>query len=78
MSEQTLDALDQAIRDHIAADDGGYVTGWVLVVAEAVEDDADRAWYSYHNSDQPVHLTLGLIDMARRWYHRFIEENERR
>lgn len=77
MSEQTLDALDQAIRAYIAEQSpGDLVAGWFLVATTVLPDDDDASGYWYEKSPQPIHATLGLIDMAREHLHRQINEEE--
>jgi len=67
VSDATFDALEDALRKHLLDETGGgYLTGWVLAAASASADDPDETSYAYLSPRQPVHVTLGLLDMAQR------------
>lgn len=68
MSKQTLNALDDAIRDHIAdearthTDSTDLVTHWVLVAGVAATD-GDGFWIEAPEG-QPRYVGIGLLHSA--------------
>lgn len=57
--------LDDAVN---SIDDDGFITsGWVVIrVSNSIELEAGESAYSYYMPlNQPIHVTRGLIDMAR-------------
>lgn len=67
MSEATKDALDDAIRAHIADEcDGRLCVGWLIITASMNGDDmADSKthYFSEASDNLPMHSTLGLAAM---------------
>lgn len=66
MSDETAQAIEDAISAHVADEIGGLLSGWVLSISVASADDAQATSYEHMSSQQPVHTTLGLLDMATR------------
>lgn len=61
----TLAALEEAIRDHLA--DLGHLNDWVLVAATTELEDigTGRTSYTLVNAPaQPVHVSFGLLHHA--------------
>ena len=63
MSDQTLEAINDAIQAHLAdeSDDGDYLTEWVLVAATVVPEDANWSNYYRISTNMPRHHTVGLL-----------------
>jgi hypothetical protein len=78
VSEQTKQAIDDAIQAHVEDEKGGgdLVIGWVLTAALALHDDDGANGYWYLNSGHPIHHTLGLLEMARMKYARDMRGDE--
>lgn len=78
MSDETYEALEAAIRAHVAEEtNGGYLTAWTLAAAAASVTDSGETHYSYANHDGAPHEWLGLQSMARRRAMRWqFEEGE--
>lgn len=79
MSEETRAALEEALRAHVASDEGGnghtLLTGWYVLTAAVSAHDPDTTDYRYACSDQPAHSALGLLYIGLR---RLINEVEER
>lgn len=74
MSDTTRQALEEAVRAHVADEsEGAYVTAWHMVAHGVVPTDVNASTYVYATSDGGPHEWLGLIDMAHRrgmrWQH---------
>lgn len=74
MSKETYEALETALRAHVADEaNGAYLTGWSLTAAGVSSTDPNATEYIYANHDGPPHEWLGLQQMARRrairWQH---------
>ncbi|WP_127572776.1 hypothetical protein [Georgenia faecalis] len=66
MSKTTLDALDAAVRAHLADENPGqYVTGWALTTATTTESDDATDYDTECPAAQPAHVTLGLLDIGK-------------
>lgn len=64
MSDQTLQAVHDAIAAHIAdvnEDDPEFLTEWAFVAACAVSTNARATSYYYYDSDIPLHHATGLL-----------------
>ena len=67
MSEQTKNALDQAIAAHIEDESdtsNSVVTGYALIVAHSTMEDFDKDVTRYladYAEKQPFHVGLGLV-----------------
>lgn len=76
VSQETHAALEDAVRDHFAdefADNGGMATGWVLHVSGVLGTDAESSAHLRETpSDQPVHVTLGMLEYARIQFRQLI------
>jgi len=60
--DETAEALEQALRAHVAASaDGAYLTDWIIFAAAAMPDDADSTTYITETSDAPLHHRIGLV-----------------
>lgn len=65
MSEQTWQAVEDAIRAHMAEEnDGAYLTGWVSVCVAVSAKNPDMAHYQYMNHKGPSHEWMGLLEMG--------------
>lgn len=63
MSKETYDRLEQALREHVAAErDGAYLADWVMMTASATES-AESMWYFSVFSDSAHHAIRGLADL---------------
>jgi hypothetical protein len=62
MSQQTMDAVEKAIAEHLAdANEGAYLTGYLLIATGVSPKDEGGTRYSVlEPEDQPVHVSLGL------------------
>lgn len=74
MSQQTRDALEAAVREHVAEETGGgYTTAFHVVAHATPPTDPDGSHYVYATSDDPPHVWIGLLAMAdrrgKRWQH---------
>lgn len=69
MSDDTRGAIEDAIRAHIEAEggDGEIVTSWLLVIATAIPAEKDSTAYYVRHPDQPLHSTLGLIQISQQY-----------
>lgn len=81
MSDNTKAALERAIAEHIADEtDGSIVTGWVLYVSDtSIEllDEQMTGYFAEQPDDQALHVTVGLLDLARiRYTRRFGEPQD--
>jgi hypothetical protein len=67
VSEATRDAVEEAIRAHIAdeADGPRVLTDW-YVIAAAVGDDDELTHYEHITTDAPWHVLTGLAHCAWR------------
>lgn len=77
MSDATHQALHDAIQAHVADEngDGSLVSGWVVTTTAVMPADADTTSYQYVTSDdQPLHVSIGLIHMAWRWFDRYVND----
>lgn len=72
----TVAEIDKAIRDYVSADlpGGALVTGWCVVAVSTVPGDLDSTAYTYLADDQPLHVSIGLLELARRRVRRISEE----
>jgi hypothetical protein len=63
MSDQTLEAINDAIQAHLndESDEGDYLTEWVLVTATALPHDAYRSNYFRISTSMPRHHSVGLL-----------------
>lgn len=67
MSDTTWDALEEALRTHVADEtDGGYLAAWTLAAAAVSPADPNETHYVYANHDGAPHEWLGLQQMAHR------------
>ena len=67
MSQETYDALEVAVRAHVADENNGaYLTAWHLVSAGVSVRATDETHYSYVTHDGPPHEWIGLLWMAQR------------
>lgn len=64
MSEQTLQAVHDAIAAHIADlnDEGLFLTEWHCTAAAAIPAHADRTMYFNIGTNAPYHHRLGLAN----------------
>lgn len=77
MSEVTRQALEDAVRAHVADEaDGAYATAWHMVAHGAVPTDPDASSYIYATSLGAPHEWLGLLDMAHRRGMRWQSEED--
>ena len=60
------------LSDHLAAEDGGFVTGFV-VISEIIDSDGDVAHIVLTPEDQADSRTLGLLDFGTQWFHTSIQ-----
>ncbi len=69
MSANTLNAVDDAIRAHIADEnDGATVTGWLVSVAHVTAEnltDGVTGLRGIVPEGQPFHVSVGLAEVAR-------------
>lgn len=70
MTEPTLRAVEDAIRDHLAVisnHDGEMLTDWVVVAATYIPeyDDEAAGYIRLIRDGQPLHATIGLLANAR-------------
>jgi hypothetical protein len=65
----TKAALETALADHISAlTDGQIVTDWTLIAATTTVENIGTGTTGYWcegNDNQPVHVTIGLLQYAR-------------
>ncbi|SNR33049.1 hypothetical protein [Blastococcus mobilis] len=62
MSQETTDALEAAVRAHVADEgEGAYLTDWVLIAAGAMPEDPHSTTYITESSDGPIHHRTGLV-----------------
>jgi len=69
MSDQTLQAVHDAIAAHIAdvnEDDPEFLAEWVFVAAAAISTDPNATSYYVYDSNIPLHHALGLINYGKR------------
>lgn len=76
MSDQTKDAVEDAIRAHVMDEShGSYLTAWQVQVAAALPDDAGSTEYQYFGSEDPLHVSYGLLAMGQRYLDRWQTED---
>lgn len=64
MSDQTLQAVHDAIAAHIADESEGevvFLTDWQLTAAAALASNNDRTMYYNIGTNSPYHSRLGLM-----------------
>lgn len=67
MSDQTYEAVEAALRAHVADEtDGGYLAAWTIAAAAVSVADSTETHYVYANHDGAPHEWLGLQAMAHR------------
>jgi hypothetical protein len=67
VSQKTYEALEQALRAHVADEtDGGVLSAWTLVAAAVRPEDAPATSYIHAHHDGAPHEWLGLQAMAYR------------
>lgn len=66
------DRVTESLAEWMAANGGGFVSAFNLVV-EYVDEDGDRSWAVAHASGQTVPQTLGLLS----WHQLHAEERAR-
>ena len=80
MSDDTRQALDSAIRAHLADEaDGAIVTGYVPIAANITADDLEREQHGYwveYADHQPFHVSLGLVERHRLILHNAAQIDE--
>jgi hypothetical protein len=67
MSVETWEAVENALRAHLADSDDSepwLMTSWYAVCA-ATDGSMQRTSYFHVCSDQSIHMSLGLVEMAR-------------
>lgn len=76
MSEQTREALVDALRAHVADEgEGAFLTDFVVMSAGAMPADPDSTTYITESSDGPLHHRLGLVRyLALRSDHLLMED----
>jgi predicted pyridoxine 5'-phosphate oxidase superfamily flavin-nucleotide-binding protein len=62
MSDQTLAALDDAIRAHLADDQDSIAVAWVLAVGTTGNPEVDFVWEC--PDGQPGYVSAGLATLA--------------
>lgn len=66
MSEETRQALENALRAHVHDETGGgFLTDWHVVAASVPPVDNRMTSYSYLASESSRHSLLGLLELAR-------------
>jgi hypothetical protein len=79
MSAATYEALEQAIRAHVA-DEGnnghGFLTDWYLLTAAISGETVDSTDYLHTCSDMALHSALGLVTLAFRRLNKLSEDDE--
>lgn len=67
MSDTTYEALQQAIRDHVAdeSDAPVLVMDWLVCAAGTSYDSGDATKYTHAWSDSPAHTLRGLTELCR-------------
>lgn len=76
MSDQTLQAVHDAIAAHIAdvnEDDPEFLTEWVFIASAAISSDPNQTSYYIYDSDIPAHHALGLLHYGKIQVSRSIE-----
>lgn len=66
MSDETMRAIEDAIQAHIQAeyaDEPWIVTNW-YAIACASNQSMDSTNYVHMSASAPLHISLGLIDLA--------------
>lgn len=72
MSDETWQAVEDAISAHVADEhDGAISTHWVVAVAAASREEPDATHYCYITPGQPIFMTMGLLDVAQVWHRNF-------
>jgi len=67
VSQRTYEAVEAAIREHMADEnDGAYLTAWTLAAAGADPADPETTHYVYANHNGAPHEWMGLQAMAAR------------
>jgi hypothetical protein len=65
MSDETWNAVEKAIQQHLADEHGGaFLTSWIVVAHGISAQDSNYSYYKYMSSDGPSHEKLGLLNMA--------------
>ena len=68
MSKATIDAIEDAIRAHIAeeTEDHEILTDWLVIASTFMPTNEDaNGYYRAHPVTQAIHTTLGLMECAR-------------
>lgn len=84
MSKETYEAVEAALKAHMADEhDGAFLTQWVIAAHAIDSTEANASYYEYFNHDGPPHEWMGLVSMLerralyRQWKHiGGYEENE--
>lgn len=78
MSDQTKDALEQAIRDHLKDEyPGNYLTSWAMSVQCEIIQDPDHHQYVYLVPDrQSSAMTIGLSQMMDNYFKSVVMNGE--
>lgn len=69
--------VQAAIDEYLAANGGGFVTGWHFV-ADLIDSDGEQNWLYATADDQKAMTTMGLIEwargVARYEQHRYLDD----
>ena len=70
MSKETADAVEEALRVHMADEYKGALLTQYVIAAHAIDaEDANGSYYAYLNHAGPPHEWMGLMDMLQRRAH---------
>lgn len=65
MSDETFDAVEEALRAHMADEhDGALLNHWMIVAHGISATTANYSHYQYMNHAGPPHEWLGLLSMV--------------
>ncbi|MFL6416777.1 MAG: hypothetical protein ACJ74Y_14030 [Bryobacteraceae bacterium] len=68
MSEETYEAVEEAIRIHMADEnEGAFLTQWVVVAHAISATDSASSNYQYMSHKGPAHEKIGLLSLGMRW-----------
>lgn len=77
MSQATRDAIEAAVREHVADETGGgYMTAFHVVAHAVPAEEPEGSHYVYATSDDAPHVWIGLVQMAERRGKRWQQEED--
>lgn len=67
MSKETYEAVQEALKAHMADEyHGAYLIHWVLAAHAVDSADPNASYYAYFNHEGPPHEWMGLVTMLER------------